>query len=350
MKYYLIAGEASGDLHASQPVAHYRDTAFMGFAEVILNIRSIKKFIDLCKKDLLDYLPDVLILVDYPGFNLRIAEFAHQHKLPTHYYISPKVWAWKKNRAFKIKEFIEKLYVIFPFEIDFYKNYDYQVSYVGNPVVDAVDEALAQLPSIEQFKTTHNLGNKEIIALLPGSRKQEIKYNLPLMLKLIPKFPDYQFVIALSRSLERTFVENYTRNADVKFVHDQTYALLKCAKAAVVTSGTATLETALIGTPQLVCYKGEHLSYQVAKRIVDVKYISLVNLVADKEIIKEYIQYDMTEKKLTKELTKLLINCDYILEMKAGYQSVRLALGESGASARTAKLIYKSLNFDSNAV
>ncbi len=371
MKYYIIAGEASGDLHASklmrelkkldneanfrfwggdlmaqqggQQVMHYKQTAYMGFADVLLHVRTIKKFIQKCKADLLAYKPDVLILVDYPGFNLRIAEFAHENNIRTHYYISPKVWAWKQSRALKIKTYIEKLFVIFPFEIDFYKQYDYKVEYVGNPVVDAVDEQIFALHSDDEFRKSENLSKKPIIALLPGSRKQEIKYNLPPMLKLVAKSPDYEFVIAVAPSLDLDFVKSFCKNVNVSFVSDKTYSVLKAAKAAVVCSGTATLETALIGTPQLCCYRGEHVSYQIAKRLVKVKYISLVNLVADAPVIKEFIQYDMTDNNLSNELKALLTDSVYTQTMLAGYTKVRAVLGGQSASARTAKVIFETI-------
>ncbi len=371
MRYYIIAGEASGDLHASKlmrelkkqdadadfrfwggdlmaahggtPVKHYKELAFMGLMDVIMNLRAIKRNFKFCKSDILSYKPDVLILVDYPGFNLRMAEFAHKNNITTHYYISPKVWAWKKKRAYKIKRTIDKLFVIFPFEIDFYKNYDYPVEYVGNPVIDAVDEALETLPSDAEFRKKHRLSGKPIIALLPGSRKQELKHNFPIMLGLAKYFPDYQFVVAAALSLEKAFIRSFITDEDVHLVYDATYSVLKSAQAAVVTSGTATLEAALIGTPQLVCYKGDYISYQVARRVVDVKWISLVNLVANKEVIKEYIQYDMTDDKLQSELDKLLFDTDYRQKMSEGYHKIREVLGDRGASARTAKIIYESL-------
>lgn len=372
MKYYLIAGEASGDLHASglmheikkrdpkadfrfwggdrmakvggHRVMHYKDTAFMGFVDVFLNLHKIRKFLKLCKKDISDYKPDALILVDYPGFNLRIAEFAKNAGFKTIYYISPKVWAWKQSRAKKIKRFVDKMFVIFPFETDFYKKYNYSVEYVGNPVVDAVDAYAESMPDSDSFKQKNDLPDKPLIALLPGSRKQEIKFNFPMMSQLAEQFPDYAFVVAQADSLETDFLKKYSKSEKIAYLSGQTYAIMKHAEAAVVTSGTATLETALFNTPQVVCYRGDALSFEIARRLVKVDYISLVNLTAEKEVIKEMIQYDMKPKTLKDELNRLINTDSYRNKILEDYKIVRELLGGSGASERTAEKIVELLS------
>jgi len=324
MKYYIIAGEASGDLHASNLmkalterdaaaefrcwggdkmqaaggilVKHYRELAFMGFAEVLLNLRTILKNIRFCKKDLKNYKPDVLILVDYPGFNMRIAEFAKLNAIPVHYYISPQIWAWKESRIHKIKRTVDHMYVILPFEKDFYeKKHQFPVHFVGHPLIDAI----AQYSKVDEvaFRKQHQLSDKPIIALLPGSRKQEIKQMLTVMLSISPQFPDYQFIIAGSPSQEAAFYQPFIANSQVQLLTNKTYDILSIASAAVVTSGTATLETALFKVPQVVCYKGSWLSYQIGKRLVKLKFISLVNLIMDSQIVSELIQNEMNTKK-----------------------------------------------------
>jgi len=368
LKYYITAGEASGDLHASNLmkalkevdvqaefryiggdlmqeqggtlVRHFKDTAYMGFLDVFIHLPSILKNIKFVKEDILTYKPDVVILVDYPGFNLRIAEFAHHAGFKVYYYISPKIWAWKQSRVHKIKAFIDKMFIIFPFERDFYKKHDYEVEYVGNPIMDAVDTVKSDS---SEFKKNYNLNDKKIIALLPGSRKQEIKHNFPVMLKVARKFPDYQFVVAAAPSLEKTTFTKFIKDEDVKLIYNQTYEILKQSEAAVVTSGTATLETAILNIPELVCYKGEHLSYQIAKRLVKVDYISLVNLVMQKEVIKEFIQYDMTIENISRELKLILKDTVYRNTMLSEFENLRSILGGKGASKRTAEIIFKSL-------
>jgi lipid-A-disaccharide synthase len=334
MKYYIIAGEASGDLHASNLmkallqkdnhaefrywggdlmsqvggtlVKHYRDLAFMGFAEVFMNLRTILKNIKYCKKDITNYHPDVLILIDYPGFNMRIAEFAKQRNITVHYYISPQIWAWKENRIKKIKRDVDQMYVILPFEKDFYeKKHNFPVHFVGHPLLDAIADRKQVDP--EQFRKENNLNEKPIIALLPGSRKQEIAKMLFVMLKMIEKFTDSQFVIAGAPSQDLKFYQQFISNENVAIVENKTYDLLSVANAAIVTSGTATLETALFKVPEVVCYKGSAISYQIGKRLVkNIKYISLVNLILDKEVVTELIQDDFNEKKLENELFKIL--------------------------------------------
>ena len=369
MKYYITAGEASGDLHASNLmkalknfdnyaefrfiggdlmkeqggtlVRHFKDTAYMGFLDVFMHLPAILKNIKFVKKDILDYKPDVIILVDYPGFNLRIAEFAHNAGLKVYYYISPKIWAWKQSRVHKIKVFVDKMFIIFPFEKDFYKKYDYEVEYVGNPILDAID---TEKKDIYGFKKKYNLNDKKIIALLPGSRKREIQHNFPVMLKVAEQFPDYQFVVAAAPSLEKEIFFKYIKDKDVKLIYNNTYEILKYSEAALVTSGTATLETAVLNIPELVCYKGDNLSYHIAKHLVKVDYISLVNLVMHNEIIKEFIQYDMTVKNITEELKLIIEDNVYRNTMLLNFAKLREILGGKGASDRTAEIIVKSIN------
>jgi lipid-A-disaccharide synthase len=367
VKYYIIAGEASGDLHASnlmkelkkldsgaqfrcwggdlmkaqgaELVKHYRDLAFMGFTEVIMNLKTILGNIEFCKKDILGNRPDVLILVDYPGFNLRIAEFAKQQGIKVFYYISPQVWAWKQSRVHKIKRLVDKMFVILPFEKDFYRKFDYEVDFVGHPLLDAVqDDSL--MPDSPEINT-----QKPVIALLPGSRKQEIATMLPLMLKMVNHYSEYQFIIAGAPSQTKEYYENFIRGADVKIVYNQTYRLLKQAEAALVTSGTATLETALFGVPEVVCYKGGTISYMIARQLIKVKYISLVNLIMEKEIVKELIQNDLNEANLKTELDKLL-NLKTRKELLENYSVLKEKLGGRGASAKTAELMINYLKKD----
>ncbi|MGY6647227.1 lipid-A-disaccharide synthase [Wenyingzhuangia sp. IMCC45574] len=365
MKYYLIAGEASGDLHASNLmkslaekdasadfrffggdlmeqvggtlVKHYRDLAFMGFLEVLLNIRTIFKNIDFCKEDLITYQPDVLILIDYPGFNLRIAEFAKQNGIPVHYYISPKIWAWKESRIHKIKRDVDFMHVIFPFEIDFYEGkHNFPVNYVGNPLLDAINER----EKVDElaFRKEHGLGEKPVIALLPGSRTQEIIKILSEMLTVIDRFPDYQFVVAGAPSKDKAFYDQFIQGTDVKFINNQTYDLLSIATAALVTSGTATLETALFKVPQVVCYIANSVSYAIAKRLVKLDFISLVNLVMDKEVVRELIQHECNTETLTKELQKIVTEPGRA-EMLSNYEVLHKKLGGEGASDKLANSI-----------
>jgi len=366
MKYYLIAGEASGDLHGSNLikqikaldqdanfrcwggdkmlaqgvtlVKHIKDLAFMGFVEVISNLPTILKNIGFCKQDILSYQPDVLILIDYPGFNLRIAEFAKQHHIKVVYYISPQVWAWKQSRVKKIKATVDCMLVILPFEQDFYKQFQFDVFYTGHPLLDAIEEIKVTSNTWNEFIQVNLLPNKPIIALLPGSRKQEISTVLPLMLQVKKHFKDFQFVVACAPSITADFYKSVIGFDDVKLVYDQTYQILQHTKAALVTSGTATLETALFNVPEVVCYKGNNISYQIAKRLIKVKYISLVNLIMDQEIVKELIQDELNETQLKLELSKLL-DPNYQQQLKLQYEELRTKLGGKGASARAAKHI-----------
>lgn len=368
MKYYLIAGERSGDLHGSnlikgirendpdaqfrgwggdmmaaegvELVTHYKDTAFMGFLEVILNLHKISGFLKKCKRDILEYQPDALVLIDYPGFNLRIASFAKAKGLKVFYYISPKVWAWNQKRALKIKQNVDHMFVIFPFEVDFYKKFDFKVDYVGNPLMDAI----ADFRPDPDFKHKNKLNTgKSVIALLPGSRRQEIIGMLDLMLTVQPHFPEYQFVIAGVRNLPAELYTKYSDKQNVSIVYESTYDLLSIAEAALVTSGTATLETALFNVPEVVCYKTSGFSYAVAKRVIRVPFISLVNLIMEKEVVKELIQDDLNETKLVEELVKILPNgAGRDIQLK-DYATLHQLVGGPGASGRTGNLIVKYL-------
>ena len=369
MKYYIIAGEASGDLHASNLmkaliekdqnaeirfwggdlmeevggtlVKHYRELAFMGFVEVLMNIRTIFSNIKFCKKDILTFKPDVLILIDYPGFNMRIAEFAKKEDIKVHYYISPQIWAWKENRINQIKRDVDEMYVILPFEKDFYEEkHHFPVHFVGHPLIDAI--ANRSQVGIQKFRETYQLTNKPIIALLPGSRKQEIKKMLSIMLKMANKFTDYEFVIAGAPSQDYEFYKPFIKQKNVQFISNKTYDLLSVSYAAIVTSGTATLETALFKVPEIVCYKGSWISYQIGKRLVNIKYISLVNLIMDKEVVKELIQDEFNEKTLEIELHKILEDKKRE-ELFLNYFELEKKLGGKGATKKVAELICKKV-------
>jgi len=369
MKYYLIAGEASGDLHGSnlmralaeidpqaqfrfwggdrmeavggKLIKHYRDLAFMGFWEVVTNLRTILRNIDLCKGDITAYQPDALIFIDYPGFNMRIAKWAKRQGIPTHYYISPQIWAWKENRIKAIRRDVDAMYVILPFEKDFYEGkHQYPVHFVGHPLLDAI--AARREVSMEVFKRENGLDERPIIALLPGSRKQEIAKMLSVMLSVVGSYHPYQFVIAGAPSLGYDFYRQFIREENVHFVSGKTYDLLSHAHAALVTSGTATLETALFRVPEVVCYRGNWISYQIAKRVISLKYISLVNLIMDAPVVTELIQGDLNTRNLKVELDKLL-DPAYRDKLQRDYQALRERLGNEGASRRTAQAIYDSL-------
>ena len=390
MKYYIIAGEASGDLHGSnlikelkkldttavircwggdkmkqaggELVKHYRDLAFMGFWEVIKNIFIILRNLKFCKKDIEQFQPDTLVLIDYPGFNLRIAKWAKQKGLRIIYYISPQVWAWKENRVKMMKQTIDKMIVILPFEKAYFKNkWNWEVEYVGHPLVEAIESfkvgpdsyrvqrsesavgssqsSVNSQESVNSRLTTHN---SPVVALLPGSRKQEILKKLPVMLEVSKAFPSFQFIVAKAPGLDDSFYSSLLSSYNnVSAVSGKTYDLLMRSKAALVTSGTATLETALFGVPEVVCYKGSFLSYQIGRRLVKVKYISLVNLIMDKPVVKELIQHDMNVKNLEHELHELLTNGPRISELKKDYADLKNILSEKGnASAAAARLIH----------
>ncbi|MCG9971845.1 lipid-A-disaccharide synthase [Christiangramia crocea] len=369
MKYYIIAGEASGDLHASNLmkalkqidgeadfrfwggdlmqeqggtlVKHYKELAFMGFSEVIMNLRTIFNNIKLCKEDIKSFDPDVIIFVDYPGFNMRIAKWAKTEGYKTHYYISPQIWAWKENRIKKIKRDVDQMYVILPFEKDFYtKKHDFHVHFVGHPLLDAIENRPPI--DIKSFKRNHNLDDRPVIALLPGSRKQEIEKMLKVMLSVTGDFKDYQFVIAGAPSQDKEFYERFMKTSNISLIMNKTYDVLSISHAALVTSGTATLETALFKVPEVVCYKGSYISYHIAKRIINLDYISLVNLIMNREVVKELIQDDFNSKNLKAELNKILDeeNRKRIFE---DYFELEQKLGGNGASGKTAQLIYQNI-------
>ena len=372
VKYYLISGEASGDLHGSnlikalktkdpeanircwggdlmqaagaELVKHYRDLAFMGFAEVVSNLPTIFKNIQFCKDDILAFQPDTLILIDYPGFNLRIAEWAHKERIKVIYYISPQVWAWKEGRVKKMKQIIDKMLVILPFEKDYYKEkWNWEVNYVGHPLIEAIENKKKEL-GYGDTNYYHSTTVKKI-ALLPGSRKQEISKKLPIMLEVAKSFPEYQFVVAEAPGLESDFYQPFLQAfQNVASVKNATYQLLLESDAALVTSGTATLETALLGVPEIVCYKGSNISYQIAKRLIKIKYISLVNLIMDKLIVKELIQDELNVANLVKELNLILNDAVYQKKLKVDYQALYEKLSKGGhASDQAAKIITQFL-------
>jgi lipid-A-disaccharide synthase len=369
MRYYIIAGEASGDLHGAnlikalrqedpqaqirawggdlmaeagaEVVKHYRDLAFMGFLEVAKNLRTILRNFKFCKTDIAAWQPDVLILIDYPGFNLRMAKWAKTQQIRVFYYISPQLWAWHSSRVHGIKATVERMYVILPFEQEFYRRYDCEVDFVGHPLLDVVDSFVPP----PGFRQTNGLDQRPIVALLPGSRRQEINRMLEVMLQVVPHFPDCQFVIAGAPAVPRSFYDEIIQASGISNVFwtgNQTYALLRQARAALVTSGTATLETALFGVPQVVCYRGGRLSYFIARRLVNVKYISLVNLIADRPLVRELIQNDLTPDNLREQLT-LLLDEQHSAQIRQEYRLLREHLGTSGASARAARLMVQRL-------
>jgi len=372
MKYYLIVGEASGDLHASNlmkslrdkdpeatfrfwggdlmqsvggtMVTHYKELAFMGFLEVLKNLSTLSKYIKTCKNDIKQYKPDVVILVDYSGFNLRIAPFTKDLGIPTHFYIAPKVWAWNEKRVKKLKKYIDELYVIFPFEKDYFeKKHHYPVHYVGNPLQDIISK---RPPTDEKtFRKTYHLGEKPIIALLPGSRTQEIKKMLPLMVEMSHLFTEYKFVIAGAANREKEFYDTITKTDTVSFIPNKTYDLLSVSYAALVTSGTATLETALFKIPQVVCYKTSAVSYHIATNLVlkDLKYISLVNLVADAPLVTELIQNDFNKAQLSAAL-KDILNTKNRVKIFENYLALEEKLGGEGASNLVAKIILEKIS------
>lgn len=365
MKYYIIAGERSGDLHGSnfikalkqlepnaevrgwggdlmeqagmQLIKHYREMAFMGFLEVIQNLGTIRRFINECKEDIETYQPDVVILIDYAGFNLRIADFAKSKRLKTYYYISPKVWAWNTKRAYKIKRLVDRMFVILPFEKDFYKKFDYEVDYVGNPLLDAIREHEVN----KNFKLDNQLDERPIIAVLPGSRKQELENILEPMLKLTDRFKEYQFIVAGVDNLPDSLYLP-AKEKGLKVIYGKTSDLLAHAHAAVVTSGTATLETALWNVPQVVCYKTSWISYKIAKALIKVDYISLVNLIAEKEAVRELIQSDLNAENLEIELKNVVAGAkrDAVLKDNKRIQEI---MGNEKASQNLARLVVNYL-------
>ncbi|RZJ66707.1 MAG: lipid-A-disaccharide synthase [Flavobacterium sp.] len=369
MKYYIIAGEASGDLHGANLmkallredpkanirfwggdlmqaaggtlVKHYRELAFMGFAEVVMNLKTILGNIKFCKSDIENFKPDALIFIDYPGFNMRIAKWAKPKNYKTFYYISPQIWAWKENRIVDIKRDVDRMFVILPFEKDFYEGkHKYDVDFVGHPLIDAIHGR--EKVDDSAFRDEFGLDEKPVIALLPGSRKQEISKMLSIMLSTVAQFPDHQFVIAGAPGQEAEFYKQFTKTKNVHFILNRTYDLLSISTAALVTSGTATLETALFKVPEVVCYKGNWISYQIAKRIITLKYISLVNLIMDREVVTELIQDQLNPKRLKQELQKLLDE-NHRKKLLHDYDLLEEKLGGEGASAKTAQLIVDNL-------
>ncbi|MDO5759980.1 MAG: lipid-A-disaccharide synthase [Bacteroidota bacterium] len=372
MKYYVIAGEVSGDKHTALVirnikkedakaefrgfggedmkkegttlVRHIKDLAYMGFVEVAMHLKTVLGNLSFCKQDILSYKPDAVILTDYPGFNLRIAKFAHKHNIKVFYYVSPQVWAWKKNRVKTIRKVIDKLFVILPFEKDFYKKHNIEVEYYGNPLLDEISEFKQREENKQQFLEQLNSGDKPIVALLPGSRSQEIKKMLPEQIKLFDKYKDkFDFVIAGVNTFKEDFYRKILGNREIKIVFNNTYNLLNVSSFAIVCSGTATLETALFNVPQMVCYKANFLSYFIATYIVKIKHISLVNIIMKKEVVRELLQNECNENSLLQELEKLLYNKDYIAQMQEDYRALDNLLGSAGTSEKIAKYIVKSL-------
>ena len=374
MRYYLIAGEASGDLHGSNLikgireidnnarircwggdlmkeagadlVKHYKEGAIMGFVEVVANLGKLAKNLQNCKNDILSYNPDILILIDYPGFNFRIAKFAKENGIRVFYYIAPKVWAWKENRVHRLKQYVDRLFIIFPFEIEYFRKWGINAIYNGNPLLDSVDNHNSALESRESFaKRTGISPAATTVALLAGSRKGEIKYLLPRMIEVAKKHPDYQFLMACAPSMEEEFYNKIIGKqcSNIKLLFGETYSALRHSDAAIISSGTASLEAALIGVPQVVCYGGNEISYQIAKRVVKLKYISLANLIMDKGLFKELIQHDCTPEKIDAELDNLLHNNGYREKMMADYKDVRTVLGGKGASAKVAQAMINEL-------
>tara|TARA_B100000768_G_scaffold79327_1_gene75468 strand:+ start:1348 stop:2451 length:1104 start_codon:yes stop_codon:yes gene_type:complete len=366
MKYYIIAGEASGDLHGSnlikeiieldptadirawggdkmqsagaKVVKHFKDLAFMGFYEVLINLRTVLRNISFCKKDILEFNPDKIIFIDYPGFNMRIAKWSKKYKFDTIYYIAPQLWAWNEKRIKEIKKYINSLYVILPFEKEFFESrHNYPVKFLGHPLVDSINNFKTNYNSSKKLITTDK---KPIIAILPGSRKQEIKKILNTVIETVEYFTDYQFIVAGAPNIELSYYTSILKNKKIKVIENKTYELLSVSYAAIVTSGTATLETALFKVPQVVCYKSSYFSFIIAKLIVSIKYISLVNLIMDQEIVKELIQQDCNKDKITIELKKVL-NLDHRKSLKVKYDELISILGDYGTSKRVAVDIIK---------
>jgi lipid-A-disaccharide synthase len=369
MKYYFISGEASGDLHAGNCIRellkldpkarfaftggdlmesltnkkatiHIRNMAFMGFVDVLKNLSTIKKNFKIVKKDILDFKPDLLVLVDYPGFNLRMAKWASEQGIKVDYYISPTVWAWKENRVEIIKKHTNKLFVILPFEEPWYqKKHNHKVHFVGHPLLDAIKQKKPTLMSREEFISKNNLEQKPIIAVLPGSRVQEIERMLKIMLDVTTQYKNYQFVVAGANTLDKKYYEPLTKY-NIKVVFNQTYELMNHSEAGIIKSGTSTLESALFDLPQVICYKAGALSFKIGKMLVDVKYIGLPNLIMDKPVVKELVQNDLTSENISNELNKLLNDTSYRKEILDNYNKLKTMLGGTGASARLAKELY----------
>lgn len=371
MRYFIIAGEQSGDLHGSNLVrglfnadknaeifcwggdlmetsgatllVHYRKMAFMGFVAVLRNLGTIKKNLALCKKQIIEYNPDVVIFIDYPGFNLRLAAFAKNSGFKTFYYISPKVWAWNEGRVKIIRRYVDRMFIIFPFEVDFYKKHKITVQYHGNPVVDEMENRISSFPEKNDICRSLGIGEEPVIALLAGSRRHEIELILPEMISVVRYFPGYRFILAGVKNIPDELYFKIIGNAPVLLIKDKTYEILYVARAALVTSGTATLEAALSGTPQVVCYKGDFFSMLIAWFVVKVKYISLVNLIMGFEVIKELVQYDLKEKSLLTELLAILPGGAKRAKILSDYEELKINLGPAGASGRIAREMVEEL-------
>lgn len=378
MKYYVIAGEASGDLHGSNLmkgilkadseaqfrfwggdrmaevggvenlVKHYKKTSFFGVTEVLRNLPTIFSQLDECKRDLIAFAPDVLICVDYPGFNFKVAKFAHGKGIRTFYYISPKVWAWKERRVERIRRYVDRLFIIFPFEIEYFRQKGIEAVYEGNPIMDSIAQTLAMVPAKSEFCAACGLDDRPIVALLAGSRTSEVKRNLAFMTALSKEFPEHQFVVAGVSWLDRGLYEKYLAGSDVKLVTDQTYGLLRYADGAVVCSGTATLETALIGTPEVVCYRMDEFSYRVARAFVKIGFISLVNIIMKREVVRELIQHDMTVANAAAELKAIMKGGAKHDQMMADYGELQAVVGGEGASDRFAARMVEILKSKEN--
>ena len=371
MKYYLVAGEASGDLHGANLmkgiakhdpqaefryfggdlmsaqggtlVKHYREMAFMGFLEVVKNLGTIKRNMAECQADIAAFEPDVVILIDYPGFNFRIARWAKERNLKVFYYIAPKVWAWKEGRVKRLKAHVDKLFIIFPFEVEYFRKFGIEAHYEGNPLIDAMEQKRSQLPSYDEFIRMNHLPDVPIVALLAGSRAQEVQKTLPLMKQVAKHFPHCQFVVAGAPSLPKSFYTPYLDDGLVKLVYNQTYELFSVATAALVTSGTATLEAALHNVPQAVCYRTSHVSAVIAKLFIKVKWVSLVNIIMNREVVRELLQYDMTVEQMVDELDALLPTGAKREAILSDYRELQGMLGEVGSSERTAKRMVELL-------
>ena len=372
MKYFLSVGEASGDIHAAElikelqkvdsdakfvylggdlmreatgcePVVDYRDMAYMGFSEVLRNLDKVFGNLRRAKEALRQSCPDALILVDYPSFNLKLAKTAHQLGIPVFYYISPKVWAWKEHRVKQIKKYVTQLYSILPFEVEYFKKHDYEITYVGNPSVEEIEQRMTSLPSVDDFINTHNLEARPILALVPGSRKGEIRNNLPIMIEVAKRFPQFQAVVAGAPGIDSSL---YASHTSLPVVTGVTFELMSVAQAALVTSGTATLEAALLRTPQVVCYRanGSKLSYNLFKRILKISFVSLPNLIANREIVKEMLLHYCEPEGVAFELNRVIPGGEFYETQQTGYSDMRSRLGTNKAAETTAKLIYKELS------
>ena len=374
MRYFLIAGEASGDLHGSnlikgirsvdpnaqlrcwggdlmqeagaELVRHYKEGAIMGFVEVIANLGKLAGNLQDCKNDIINYNPDVVVLLDYPGFNFRIAQFAKERGFRVFYYIAPKVWAWKEKRVHRLKKYVDRLFIIFPFEIEYFKKWGIDAIYNGNPLLDSVDNHPSATETKEEFCKRADLNpDSTTVALLAGSRRGEIKYLLPRMIEVAKRYPSYQFLLACAPSVDLEFYKGIIgkKCSNIKLLVGETYSILRHSNAAIINSGTASLEAALIGVPQVVCYGGNEISYQIARMVVKLKYISLANLIMDKGLFKELIQHDCTPDKISQELDLLVNDSNYRAKMLQDYRDVREVLGGKGASAKVAQAMIDEL-------